>query len=94
MSNVRRKDVTTPCRKCGAAMVIVRVWPLPAAVDHVEVHMFKCEFCSATEFYRFKTAALPPNENAERAGASVPDGRGFEIDWSAPMSAGHMTALS
>jgi predicted nucleic-acid-binding Zn-ribbon protein len=59
MSNVRRKDVTTPCRKCGAAMVIVRVWPLPAAVDHVEVHMFKCEFCSATEFYRFKTAAAP-----------------------------------
>jgi len=34
-------------------MVIVRVWPLP---DSTEVHMFKCEICSATEFYRFKKA--------------------------------------
>ena len=52
MVGVRRKDVTTPCAKCGAAMVVVRVWPL--ADELVELHMFKCEFCSATEFFRFR----------------------------------------
>ena len=40
MADVRRKDVTTPCEKCGAAMVVVRVWPLPEDQD-LELHMFK-----------------------------------------------------
>lgn len=53
MAEVRRKDVTTPCEKCGAAMVVVRVWPLPDEKD-LELHMFKCEICSHTAFYRFK----------------------------------------
>ena len=53
MADVRRKDVTTPCKKCGAAMVVVRVWPLPDDQD-VELHMFKCEICSASAFFRFK----------------------------------------
>jgi hypothetical protein len=53
MVEVRSKDVTKPCAKCGAAMVVVRVWPLPE--DELrELHMFKCEFCETTEFYRFK----------------------------------------
>ena len=37
-------------------MVIVRVWPLAEDTYHPEVHMFKCEICSATEFYKFKKA--------------------------------------
>ena len=53
MADVRRKDVTTPCEKCGAAMVVVRVWPLPEDQD-LELHMFKCEICSASAFFRFK----------------------------------------
>jgi hypothetical protein len=53
MSEVRRKDATMPCGKCGAAMVVVRVWPLPDDQD-LEIHMFKCEICAATEFFRFK----------------------------------------
>lgn len=65
MSEVRRKDVTVPCAKCGAAMVVMRVWPLPDDRDS-EVHMFKCEICEATEFYRFKrpTAKSPPSAQA------------------------------
>ena len=54
MPGVRRKDVTTPCAKCGAAMVVVRVWPTPEDAN-IELHMFKCEFCSEVMFYRFKT---------------------------------------
>jgi hypothetical protein len=53
MAEVRRKDATTPCEKCGAAMVIVRVWPLPDDQE-LELHMFRCEICSATAFFRFK----------------------------------------
>lgn len=59
MSAVRPTDATTPCKKCGAAMVVVRAWPLHDGANDVEVHLFKCEICSASEFYKFKFTAVP-----------------------------------
>ena len=55
---VRIRDLTTPCAKCGAAMVVVRAWPAPED-PKVELHMFKCEVCEAVDFFRFK--ARPEN---------------------------------
>ena len=56
--NVRIRDLTTPCTKCYAAMVVVRAWPAPED-PKVELHMFKCEVCDAIDFFRFK--ARPRN---------------------------------
>ena len=57
--NVRMRDLTTPCARCGAAMVVVRAWPAPEE-PKVELHMFKCEVCEAVDFFRFK--ARPENK--------------------------------
>ncbi|MEA3027270.1 MAG: hypothetical protein QOF91_2555, partial [Alphaproteobacteria bacterium] len=51
-----KTDTTTVCEKCGAAMVIVRVWPMPE--EESEVHMFRCEICANTAFFR--TRLQPP----------------------------------
>jgi hypothetical protein len=51
MTQVRKQNVTTVCDNCGAAMVIVRVWPIDEDTD---VPMFRCEICSATAFFRSK----------------------------------------
>ena len=56
MADVRKKDATVPCEKCGAAMVIVKVWPAPDE-KNVEIHMFRCEICEASAFFRFITEA-------------------------------------
>jgi len=56
MSRVRKTDATTVCDKCGAAMVIVRVWQIP---DEPEVHLFRCEICNDTAFFRGKAKPAP-----------------------------------
>ncbi len=48
---VRKQDTRTVCDKCGAAMVIERVWPID---DETEIHLFRCEICRVTEFFRSK----------------------------------------
>jgi len=56
MAQVRKTDATTVCENCGAAMVIVRVWTIP---EDGEVHMFRCEICDETAFFRSKPKAAP-----------------------------------
>jgi hypothetical protein len=56
MVQVRKTDSTIVCEKCGAAMVIVRIWEMP---DDREVHMFRCEICDETAFFRSKPKAPP-----------------------------------
>lgn len=63
MAQVRKTDTTTVCEKCGAAMVIVGVWPISA--EELEVHMFRCEICSHTAFYK---RAIPPSTQWNPAG--------------------------
>ena len=52
MRKVRMNDATTPCLKCGAAMVVVKVQPAPDDPER-ELHMFRCEMCLETAFFRF-----------------------------------------
>ena len=40
--------ITTVCDKCGAAMVLIGVWPISA--EDLEVHMFRCEICANSIF--------------------------------------------
>jgi predicted RNA-binding Zn-ribbon protein involved in translation (DUF1610 family) len=53
MTRVRKKDATTVCEKCGAAMVIAKIEPSPDEPD-VERHQFRCEICGAAEWFRFE----------------------------------------
>jgi DNA-directed RNA polymerase subunit M/transcription elongation factor TFIIS len=55
MAQVRKTDATTVCEKCGAAMVIVRVWQIP---EEPEVHMFRCEICEHTAFFRMQNTRV------------------------------------
>jgi hypothetical protein len=55
MASIHKKDTTTVCEKCGAAMVIVRAWKIP---EEPEVHMFRCEICEHSTFFR--AVELPP----------------------------------
>jgi hypothetical protein len=42
--------ITTVCDKCGAAMVLIGVWPISA--EDLEVRMFRCEICANSVFYK------------------------------------------
>jgi hypothetical protein len=42
--------ITTVCDKCGAAMVLIGVWPISA--EDLEVRMFRCEICANSAFYK------------------------------------------
>ena len=53
MTRVRKRDATTVCEKCGAAMVIAKIEPSPDE-PNVERHQFRCEICQATEWFRFE----------------------------------------
>ena len=54
--------ITTVCDKCGAAMVLIGVWPISA--EDLEVHMFRCEICANSIFYKKaitdRSKPLPP----------------------------------
>jgi DNA-directed RNA polymerase subunit M/transcription elongation factor TFIIS len=56
MARIDETATRTVCEKCGAAMVIVRVWQIP---EEPEVHMFRCEICDHSAFFRFKPKRPP-----------------------------------
>jgi DNA-directed RNA polymerase subunit RPC12/RpoP len=65
--------ITTVCDKCGAAMVLIGVWPISA--EDLEVRMFRCEVCSNSVFYKKKL--LPPKEESFFDLWSAEDGSTF-----------------
>ena len=50
MRMFKSTGTTTVCDKCGAAMVLIGVWPISA--EELEVRMFRCEVCSNSVFYK------------------------------------------
>ena len=46
---------TTVCDKCGAAMILIGVWPISA--EDLEVSMFRCEICANSVFYKKRLQA-------------------------------------
>jgi hypothetical protein len=55
MMRVRKKNATTVCEKCGAAMVIAKIEPSPDE-PNFERHQFRCEICDATEWFKFEVS--------------------------------------
>jgi hypothetical protein len=59
----RSTHTTTVCDKCGAAMVLIGVWPISA--EDLEVRMFRCEICANSVFYKKAiTASSKPSARA------------------------------
>ena len=60
--------ITTVCDKCGAAMVLIGVWPISA--EDLEVRMFRCEICANSVVYKKvipNSSRSPPPINLNRA---------------------------
>jgi hypothetical protein len=55
---------TTVCDKCGAAMVLIEVWPISA--EDLEVRMFRCEVCANSVFYKklFQQPKIDPGRSS------------------------------
>ena len=46
----KANDATTPCPKCGTAMVLAAITPHPIAAQ-MERHTYVCEQCNQTRTY-------------------------------------------